>query len=204
MAKEFSSKLLENAVNQFAKLPGIGKKTALRLVLNLYDRSEEEVNDFINAISELKTNAHRCKICNNISDEEVCNICSDSKRDHTIICVVENIKDIIAIERTMQYNGVYHVLGGLISPLEGISVEDLSFDKLEKRLETEQIKELILALNTTVEGDTTGFYLYRRMSKYNVEISTIARGVGFGDEIEYTDEMTLGKAIENRVKMEVS
>ncbi len=203
MAKEFSSKLLENSVNQFAKLPGIGKKTALRLVLDLYNRSEDEVKDFVNAISELKKNAHRCKICNNISDNEVCNICSDKRRDHSTVCVVENIKDIIAIERTMQYNGVYHVLGGLISPLEGISVDDLSFDKLEDRVKEGKIKELILALNTTVEGDTTGFYLYRRMSKYDIEISTIARGVGFGDEIEYTDEMTLGKAIENRVKMEV-
>ncbi len=204
MAKEFSSKLLENSVNQFAKLPGIGKKTALRLVLDLYNRSEDEVKDFVNAISELKANAHRCKICNNISDNEVCNICSDKRRDHSTVCVVENIKDIIAIERTMQYNGVYHVLGGLISPLEGISVDDLSFDKLEDRVKEGKIKELILALNTTVEGDTTGFYLYRRMSKYDIEISTIARGVGFGDEIEYTDEMTLGKAIENRVKMEVN
>jgi len=203
MSNEFSSKLLENAVNQFAKLPGIGKKTALRLVLNLFNRDIEDVEMFANSIVELKHKAKKCKICNNISDEEICEICSDKSRDHSVICVVENIKDIIAIEKTMQYNGVYHVLGGLLSPLEGISVEDLNFDSLEERLKTGQVKELIVALSTTIEGDTTGFYLHRKMSVYNTEITTIARGVGFGDEIEYTDEMTLGKAIANRVKMNV-
>lgn len=201
MSNEFSSKLLENAVNQFAKLPGIGKKTALRLVLNIFNREKEEVEIFAQSLLELKQKAQKCKICNNISDGEVCDICADKSRDHSVICVVENIKDIIAIEKTMQFNGVYHVLGGLLSPLEGVSIEDLNFESLEDRLKNGQVSEVILALSTTMEGDTTGFYLHKRISRYNTEITTIARGVGFGDELEYTDEMTLGKAIANRVKM---
>lgn len=203
MSNEFSSKLLENAVNQFAKLPGIGKKTALRLVLNLFNRGEEEVEKFAQSILDLKQKAQKCKICNNISDGEICDICADQSRDHSVICVVENIKDIIAIEKTMQFNGVYHVLGGLLSPLEGISVEDLNFNSLDERLKTRQVSEVILALSTTIEGDTTAFYLHKRLLQYNVEITTIARGIGFGDELEYTDEMTLGKAIANRVKMKL-
>ncbi len=199
--EEFSSKLLADAVNEFTKLPGIGRKTALRLVLNLLNKNIEEVEAFGNSIIKLKKEVKVCKICNNLSDNEICDICANSKRDHSTICVIENIKDIIAIEKTMQYKGVYHVLGGLISPLDGISPSDLNINSLEKRLENDTVKELIFALNTTMEGETTGFYLFKRMKKYNIDISSIARGVGFGDELEYTDELTLGRAIANRTKL---
>ncbi|MEA3452487.1 MAG: recombination mediator RecR [Bacteroidota bacterium] len=199
--EEFSSKLLANAVNEFSKLPGIGKKTALRLVLNMLNKNIDEVEAFSNSIVKLKKEVKVCKICNNLADNDVCDICSNSKRDHSVVCVIENIKDIIAIEKTMQFNGVYHVLGGLISPLDGISPSDLNIKNLENRLEQNTIKELIFALNTTMEGETTGFYLYKKMSKFDVEISSIARGVGFGDELEYTDEVTLGRAITNRTKL---
>jgi len=199
--EEFSSKLLANAVNEFSKLPGIGKKTALRLVLNMLNKDIDEVEAFANSIVKLKKEVKVCKICNNLADSDVCDICSNKKREHSVVCVIENIKDIIAIEKTMQFNGVYHVLGGLISPLDGISPSDLNIKNLENRLEQKTIKELIFALNTTMEGETTGFYLLKKMSKFDVEISSIARGVGFGDELEYTDEVTLGRAITNRTKL---
>jgi recombination protein RecR len=201
MNEEFSSKLLAAAVNEFAKLPGIGYKTALRLVLNLFNKDIEDVKNFSNSILKLKEEAKVCKICHNISDAEVCDICSNPSRDHSTICVVENIKDILAIEKTMQYSGVYHVLGGLIMPTEGIAPSDLNIDSLTKRLENSEVKEVIFALNTTMEGETTGFFLYKKIASLNVKISSIARGVGFGDELEYTDEITLGRAIKNRVEI---
>lgn len=199
--QNFSSKLLTNAVNEFAKLPGIGKKTALRLVLHLLNKDNEQVKVFSESILILKNKIKICKTCNNLSDTEVCNICSNPKRDHGKICVVENIKDIIAIEKTLQYNGLYHVLGGLISPLDGIAPTDLNIENLEQRIIGENISELIFALNTTMEGETTSFFLLKKLSKYNINVSTIARGVGFGDELEYTDEITLGRAISNRTKI---
>lgn len=196
--EDFSSKLLADAVNEFAKLPGIGRKTALRLVLHLLNQDIEQVEFFGNSITKLKKEIKICKRCNNLSDNEICEICSNPKRDKTSVCVVENIKDIIAIEKTMQYKGVYHVLGGLISPLDGIAPSDLYISSLEKRLSEGEIKEVIFALNTTMEGETTSFYLFKKLKNFPVEISSIARGVGFGDELEYTDELTLGRAILNR------
>ncbi len=197
---DFSSKLLSEAVNQFAKLPGIGKKTALRLVLHLLNQDIEQVENFGQSIIKLKKEIKICRKCNNLSDNDLCDICADPRRDNSVVCIVENIKDIIAIEKTMQFKGVYHVLGGLISPLDGIAPSDLTISSLENRLKNENIKEVVFALNTTMEGETTCFYLFKKLKEYNVEISSIARGVGFGDELEYTDEMTLGRAIANRVK----
>ncbi len=201
MNEDYSSKLLSKAVSEFAKLPGIGNKTALRLVLHLFNKELEDVKNFSEAIIKLKEEAKTCKICHNISDSEICNICANAARDHSTICVVENIKDILAIEKTMQYNGVYHVLGGLIMPTEGIAPSDLNIDTLEKRISGSDIREVIFALNTTMEGETTGYFLFKKLSPLNVKISSIARGVGFGDELEYTDEITLGKAIKNRVEI---
>lgn len=195
---DFSSELLNNAVSEFAKLPGIGKKTALRLVLFLLNKDTEQVEQFVNSILKLKKDVKVCEKCNNLSDNDLCNICINPKRDISVICIVENIKDIIAIEKTMQYNGVYHVLGGLISPLNGISPTDLNIDNLLTRLVDNSVKEVIFALNTTMEGDTTSYFLNKKISKFDVKISSIARGVGFGDELEYTDELTLGRAILNR------
>ncbi len=199
--EEFSSKLLSKAVSEFAKLPGIGKKTALRLVLHLLNQNEEQVHTFADSIVRLKKEIKVCKKCNNLSDSDLCDICANSKRNDSVICVVENIKDIIAVEKTMQFNGLYHVLGGLISPIDGIAPSDLNITGLEQRLKNENTKELVFALNTTMEGETTSFYLFKKFKNYNVEISTIARGVGFGDELEYTDEITLGRAIANRTKL---
>ncbi len=198
-----SSKLLADAVEEFSKLPGIGSKTALRLVLHLLDQEDSRVEAFANSVLKLKKEVKRCKICHNISDDEVCNICANPKRDHSIVCVVENIKDIIAIEKTHQYQGVYHVLGGLISPVDGIGPEKLNIETLIDRVKNSSIQEIILALNTTMEGEATSFYLYKKMSSFPVRITTLARGVGFGDELEYTDEITLGKAITNRVDFDI-
>jgi recombination protein RecR len=195
---EFPSRLLENAVSEFASLPGIGRKTAFRLVMNLLRRNPEEVRRFGESILKLHEEIHYCKICNNISDTEVCTICSDNKRDGSQICVVENIQDVMAIENTRQFRGVYHVLGGIISPVDGIGPSDLKIDSLEERVRNGSVKEVILALSTTMEGDTTNYYLYKRISKFDVTITTLARGVAIGDELEYTDEITLGKAINNR------
>jgi len=199
---KFLSKLLENAINEFSKLPGIGKKTALRLALHLLKQNKEDVITFGNTIIQLRNEIKFCKICNNISDTDVCNICANPSRDHSIICVVESIKDVISIENTQQYSGVYHVLGGIISPMDGIGPDDLKIDILEKKIVEKKVKEVILALSTTMEGDTTNFYLYKKLNKYPVEITTIARGVSIGDELEYADEITLGRSIVNRTLYE--
>jgi len=195
---EYPSKLLENAVNEFASLPGIGRKTAFRLVLNLLKRDPPEVKKFGESIIKLRSEIHYCKSCHNISDSETCSICSDNRRDRSITCVVENIQDVMAIENTRQFRGIYHVLGGVISPVDGIGPADLWIDSLEDKVREGGISEVIMALSTTMEGDTTNFYLYRRLSKYKVLLTTLARGVAVGDELEYTDEITLGRAINNR------
>jgi recombination protein RecR len=195
---EFPSRLLENAVNEFASLPGIGRKTAFRLVMNLLRRDAEEVKKFGECIIKLHSEIHYCSICNNISDTEICNICSDESRDKSVICVVENIQDVIAIENTRQFRGLFHVLGGIISPIDGIGPSDLKIDSLEDKVKAGNIGEIIFALSTTMEGDTTNYYLYKRLNKYNITLSTLARGVAIGDELEYTDEITLGRAINNR------
>lgn len=195
---EFPSRLLENAVNEFASLPGIGRKTAFRLVLNLLRRDPSEVKSFGESILRLHDEIRYCRICHNISDTDVCNICGDDKRDPSIVCVVENIQDVMAIENTRQFRGVYHVLGGIISPIDGIGPSDLKIDSLEEKAAGGKIKEIIFALSTTMEGDTTNFYLYKRLSRYDLVLSTLARGVAIGDELEYTDEITLGRAINNR------
>jgi recombination protein RecR len=195
---EFPSKLLENAVNEFASLPGIGRKTAFRLVMNLLRRNSDDVKRFGESIIQLHDKIHYCKVCNNISDTEICSICNDENRDRSLICVVENIQDVMAIENTRQYKGLYHVLGGIISPIDGIGPSDLKIDSLEEKVHKGGIKEVILALSTTMEGDTTNFYLYKRLHKYNSNLTTLARGLAIGDELEYTDEVTLGRAITNR------
>ncbi|MGQ9619511.1 MAG: recombination mediator RecR [Bacteroidales bacterium] len=194
----FPSRLLENAVNEFASLPGIGRKTALRLVMSLLRRNPDDVKRFGETIIKLREDIKYCKFCHNISDEEVCGICSDKSRDNTIICVVESVQDVLAIENTRQYRGLYHVLGGIISPVDGIGPSDLNIESLEKKAEAGNITEIIFALSTTMEGDTTSYYLYKRLSKYNIRLSVLARGVAIGDELEYTDEITLGKSIINR------
>ncbi len=195
---EFPSRLLENAVNEFASLPGVGRKTAFRLVMNLLKRDSEEVKRFGESIIRLHGEIHYCKICNNISDTEICNICNDEKRDRSVICVVENIQDVMAIENTRQFKGLYHVLGGIISPIDGIGPSDLKIDNLEEKVKNGNIREIILALSTTMEGDTTNYYLYKKLSKYEPVITILARGVAIGDDLEYTDEITLGRAINNR------
>ena len=194
----YPSKLLENAVNEFASLPGIGRKTAFRLVMNLLRRNSEEVRRFGESLIRLHEEIHYCKICHNISDTEICNICSDKNRDKALICVVENIQDVLAIENTRQFKGLYHVLGGIISPIDGIGPADLKIDSLEEKVKSGGITEIIFALSTTMEGDTTNYYLYKRLVRYNVQLTILARGVAVGDELEYTDEITLGRSIMNR------
>ncbi len=194
----FSSKLLENAVNEFASLPGIGRKTALRLVMNLLRRDTDEVVKFGETIIKLRTGIRYCKICNNISDTDICSICSDKSRDTSIICTVENIQDVMAIENTHQFKGLYHVLGGIISPIEGIGPSDLNIDSLEEKVKSGNIAEVIFALSATMDGDTTSYYLYKRLSKYNVKLSVLARGMAVGNELEYTDEITLCRSLINR------
>ena len=194
------SLLLDNAVSEFAKLPGIGKKTALRLVLHLLGKEKDEVNQFGNTIIKLRDNIKKCKICRNISDNDVCSICSDNSRDKTIICVTENIKDVMAIESTGQFRGLYHVLGGLISPMDGIGPDNLEIESLQKRFKNNEIKEVIFALSATPEGETTNYYIFRKIAKYNTEITMLARGVAVGGELEYADELTLGRSIVNRIK----
>ncbi len=198
--QQFSSVLLENAVNEFAKLPGIGRRTAIRLALHTLKQSESEVEMFGNSIIKLKKEIKYCQKCHNISDNDICEICSQTSRDTKLICVVENIKDVMTIENTQQFNGLYHVLGGLISPMDGVSPDDLTIDKLVNRLKTGEVKEVILALSTTMEGDTTNFYIYRKISKFGIKTTTIARGIAIGDELEYSDEVTLGRSILNRVE----
>ena len=201
MDNAYPSKLLEKAVGEFSKLPGIGRKTALRLVLNMLRRSEEEGEEFAGAVSRLRKDVKYCRVCHNISDTDVCPICSDTRRDASTICVVENIRDVMAVENTQQYGGLYHVLGGIISPMDGIGPSDIEIDSLVKRVADGGVREVILALSSTMEGDTTNFYISRKLAPYDVELSVIARGISVGDELEYTDEVTLGRAIINRTKM---
>lgn len=198
----FSSTLLENAVNEFAKLPGIGKKTALRLVLHLIKQDAAEVEHFSQVIARMRAEIKFCKKCFNISDTELCNICSNRSRGNETICVVENIRDVIAIESTQQFNGLYHVLGGIISPLDGIGPDQLTIDALVERIKNENIKEIIFALNPNIQGDTTIYYIGRKLKDIPVKITTIARGIAFGGELEYADEMTLAKSISNRIPVE--
>lgn len=201
MDNAYPSQLLEKAVAEFSKLPGIGRKTALRLVLDVLRRSEEEVDSFTMAISRVRKEVKYCRVCHNISDTEVCPICSDPNRDASTICVVENIRDVMAVENTQQYRGLYHVLGGIISPMDGIGPNDIAVDSLVDRVKEDGVKEVILALSSTMEGDTTNFYISRKLALYDVTVSVIARGISVGDELEYTDEVTLGRAILNRTTM---
>ena len=198
----FSSSLLENAVNEFAKLPGIGKKTALRLVLHLIKQDTSEVARFSEIIAKMRNEIKFCSRCHNISDKTVCNICSNSMRKQDMLCVVENIRDVIAIESTQQFNGIYHVLGGIISPLDGIGPEELTIDALVDRIPKEEIQEIIFALSPTIQGDTTIYYISKKLKSCPVKITTIARGIAFGGELEYADEMTLAKSISNRIPVE--
>lgn len=200
----FSSKLLEDAVTEFAKLPGVGQKTALRLVLHLLKQDRAEVDRFSIAISKLRNEIQFCQVCHNISDSAICQICSATKRDQGVICVVEDTRDVMAIENTNQYNGLYHVLGGLISPMDGVGPADLEVDTLVDRLKDIKISEVIFALSATMEGDTTIFYLNKKLKSFNITISTIARGIAFGGELEYVDELTLGRSIATRVPYENS
>lgn len=194
----FPSRLLENAVNELAKLPGIGRKTALRMALHLLRSPLEEVEAFGTAVISMRREVIYCTRCRNISDKELCDICASPKRDASIVCVVEDIRDVMAIENTAQYSGVYHVLGGIISPIEGVGPQDLNIGSLVERAATGGLKEVILALPTTIEGDTTNFYLFKKLSPLNLSISMIARGISIGDELEHTDEVTLGRSILNR------
>lgn len=204
MNLQYPSKLIENAVEQFSSLPGVGRKTALRLSLHLLSRPAEQTHRLAEALCSLRDRVVYCRCCHNISDTEICPICANPNRDHTTLCVVQNINDVLAIENTAQYFGVYHVLGGVISPMEGIGPQDLHIAELEERVHGGEIREVILALGTTMEGDTTNFYLYRRLTPLDVRVSTLARGVAVGDEIEYADEVTLGRSILNRIDFEQS
>ena len=198
MIQRYPSQLLEKAVAEFAKLPGIGRKTALRLVLHMLRQEQQDVESFTSAINRLKQEVKYCRICHNVSDTDVCPICADPKRDDSTVCVVENIQDVMAIENTQQYHGLYHVLGGIISPMDGIGPGDIEIDSLVERVFAGGINEVILALSSTMEGDTTNFYIFRKLADADVKISVIARGISVGDEIEYTDEVTLGRSILNR------
>ena len=194
--------LLDNAVNQISRLPGIGRKTALRLVLHMLRQDQEDVTALADALTILRRDVKYCKICYNISDTDVCPICSDKRRDATTICVVENIQDVLAIEQTQQYNGLYHVLGGVISPMDGIGPNDIKINELVDRISGNEIKEVIFALSSTMEGDTTNFYISRRLQAFpELKLSVIARGISVGDELQYTDEVTLGRSILNRTPM---
>ncbi len=196
--KQFPSKLLEEAVNEFASLPGIGRKTAFRMVMHLLRSDSAAVKRFGEAVIRLREDVCYCRFCHGISDNPVCDICSDNRRDKTVICVVESVQDVMAVENTRQYNGLYHVLGGIISPVDGIGPSDLTINQLEERVKEGGISEIILALSTTMEGDTTNYYIYKRLNQYDITISTLARGVAIGDVLEYTDEITLGQSIINR------
>ena len=198
----YSSQLLEKAVQEFAKLPGIGRKTALRLVLWMLRQEDTDVEQFAEAVRQLKQEVRYCHICHNISDTDTCPICADKRRDGTLVCVVENIQDVMAIENTQQYHGLYHVLGGIISPMDGIGPSDIEIDSLVQRVASGEVKEVILALSPTMEGDTTNFYIYRKLAAYDVKVSVIARGIAVGNELEYTDEVTLGQSITNRTIFE--
>jgi recombination protein RecR len=198
---QFSSALLENAVNEFAKLPGIGRKTALRLVLHLLKQEEEEVQHFSDVVSRMRSEIKFCQRCHNVADADICSICANSMRKHEMVCVVENIRDVIALESTQQFNGTYHVLGGVISPLDGIGPSQLNIDTLIHRVQVEGISEVIFALSPTIQGDTTIYYIQKKLSP-GTRITTIARGIAFGGELEYADEMTLARSLQNRLPIE--
>jgi recombination protein RecR len=198
------SKHLEDLVEHFSSLPGVGKKTALRLVLNLLSRDEEELDAFSKSLGEIKQKVCTCNECGNISDSEICEICSNTSRKKDVICVVEDIRDILAIESTQQYFGVYHVLGGVISPMEGVGPNDLNIDSLIERVNLGETTEIILALNASMEGDTTNFYLYRKLADANIKVTTLSRGVAVGTELQYTDELTLGRSIVNRMPFDMN
>ncbi len=200
----FSSKLIQNAVEQFAKLPGIGRKSAMRLALHLLKMDKDEVRDFGEAFIDLRSKISYCKSCHNISDIELCELCSNPNREDSILCVVEDIRDVMAIENTHQFKGKYHVLGGIISPMDGIGPADLNIETLITKVASGKLKEVIMALSTTMEGDTTNFYLFKRLKEYDVKMSVIARGISVGDELEYADEVTLGRSIVNRTPYENS
>lgn len=202
MEQQYPSVLLEKAVSEFSKLPGIGRKTALRLVLHLLRQSNSDVEQFASAIAKVKQEVKYCRVCHNISDEDVCPICSDLRRDTSLICVVENIQDVMAVENTQQFRGLYHVLGGIISPMDGIGPDQLEIQSLVQRVEQGGVSEVILALSSTMEGDTTNFYISRKLAPLDVKLSVIARGISVGDELEYTDEVTLGRSIVNRTPFE--
>ena len=201
---DFSSKLLENAVNEVSRLPGIGKRTALRLVLHLLKQPKENTSYLSNALLSLRNDVKSCEKCHNISDTPLCYICQNPKRNTEIVCVVEDIRDVMAIESTSQFQGLYHVLGGKISPIEGIGPQNLKIDSLVSKVANGEIKELIFGLSSTMEGDTTNFYIFKQIEKYNITTSTIARGIAVGDELEYADEVTLGRSILNRIPFEQS
>lgn len=198
----YSSKLLNNAIAEFTKLPGIGSKTALRLVLHLLKKTEEDVTIFGETMIELKQNIKKCKVCKNVSDHDICDICNNQQRDKKQICIVENINDVIAIEKTRQYNGLYHVLGGLISPMDGIGPDNLEIEALIDRVSDKKTEEIIFALNTTPEGDTTNYYLFKKLAAFNVKVTALSKGVSIGSELQYTDEVTLGRSIVNRIIFE--
>ena len=201
-AMQFSSSLLENAVNEFAKLPGIGKKTALRLVLHLLKQDSKEVNQFSEVMSRMRSEIKFCQRCFNVADADICSICANSARKQEIICVVESIRDVIAIESTQQYNGIYHILGGVISPLDGVGPDQLNIDSLVNRVQKEKTEELIFALNPNIQGDTTIYYIQKKLQASAIRITTIARGIAFGGELEYADEMTLARSLQNRLPVE--
>ena len=203
MPQQYPSELLEKAVQEFSKLPGIGRKTALRLVLNLLRREEDDVLQFTETIARMRQEVKHCRVCHNISDSEVCPLCGDPRRDASTICVVENIQDVMAVENTQQYQGLYHVLGGVISPMDGVGPGDLEIDSLVERVRQGGVKEVILALSSTMEGDTTNFYIFRKLAPFtDVKLTIIARGISVGDELEYTVEVTLGRSILNRTPFE--
>ena len=202
MEQQYPSAFLERAISELAKLPGVGRKTALRLALHLLRQTTDEVDQFANAISTMRHEVKHCIVCHNISDENICPICSNSHRDTTTICVVENIQDVMAVENTQQYTGLYHVLGGIISPMDGIGPDQLEIDSLVKRVEKGGVTEVILALSSTMEGDTTNFYISRKLAHTQVKLTVIAQGISVGDELEYTDEVTLGRSILNRTVFE--
>jgi recombination protein RecR len=203
MQQQYPSELLEKAVQEFSKLPGIGRKTALRLVLNLLRREEDDVLQFTETIARMRQEVKHCRVCHNISDSEVCPLCGDPRRDASTICVVENVQDVMAVENTQQYQGLYHVLGGVISPMDGVGPADLEIDSLVERVRQGGVKEVILALSSTMEGDTTNFYIFRKLAPFtDVKLTIIARGISVGDELEYTDEVTLGRSILNRTPFE--
>lgn len=202
MSQQYPSQLFEKAVTEFAGLPGVGRKSALRLVLFMLRQDEDRVEKFVQTISKMRREIRYCNVCHNISDTEVCPICADTHRDSTTVCVVENVQDVMAIENTRQYNGLYHVLGGVISPMDGMGPGDIEIDSLVERVASGKIKEVIMALSSTMEGDTTNFYIYRKLAKFDVKLTVIARGISVGNEIEYTDEVTLGRSIINRVPFE--